>query len=200
MAICSIENCDKKTIGRGLCSAHYQAFRRYGDPLLGAKYNERGSIPKWIDELIINDTDECVKWPFSLQSNGYGTVTINGKATIAHRHICTMVHGPPPFERAIVRHVCGNGMDSCVNPKHLLWGTYQENADDCLAMGKRARGETQGSSILKEYEVLEIYERVLRGENQYDIADDYGVKQTQVSRIKLGKQWSWLTGAKLNAA
>ncbi len=31
--ICSVENCEKKELGRGWCSAHYARWRTYGDPL-----------------------------------------------------------------------------------------------------------------------------------------------------------------------
>jgi len=30
---CSIDGCEKRTSGRGLCSSHYHRLRRYGDPL-----------------------------------------------------------------------------------------------------------------------------------------------------------------------
>lgn len=33
MKICSVENCNKKFLAKGLCSLHYQRFKDYGDPL-----------------------------------------------------------------------------------------------------------------------------------------------------------------------
>ena len=32
--VCTIDDCNKKVVGRGWCSLHWQRWRRYGDPLL----------------------------------------------------------------------------------------------------------------------------------------------------------------------
>lgn len=193
MKICSVEICQNPVLARGLCRKHYQARGRVKKR---EEYTERGAILKWINDHLSYDGDDCLFWPFmrSVQTNGYGCFKKNKKQHMAHKYICTEVHGPQPEAKSVVRHLCGNGMAGCVNPKHLAWGTQKQNAYDALLHGTRCMGEDQGSSVLKEEEVLEIYRRAWSGlETQAEISEDYKVAQTQVSRIKLGKQWNWLT-------
>jgi HNH endonuclease len=41
---CSIEGCDRPVLGRGWCAAHYQRWKRHGDPLAGGA-QRRNTIP-----------------------------------------------------------------------------------------------------------------------------------------------------------
>lgn len=88
--------------------------------------------------------------------------------------------------------------------------TRRENAQSLRAMGIPAwnsgkqflspeklrevvdnnRGEKNKTARLTEVEVREIKRRVLAGEVQQRIADELGVPQSHISRIKLGKSWS----------
>src|SRR5271157_5589738 len=82
----------------------------------------------------------CLIWPFGLTNKGYGQVTVGGKNTRAHIWMCTAVHGPKPFPKAIVRHFeCGNGHLGCCHPAHICWGTEAENKADSIAHGTHAR-------------------------------------------------------------
>jgi len=57
-----------------------------------------------------------------------------------------------------------------------------------------ARGERQGSSKLKENEVLELVDAVNSGEYTISsIAKAFGITTTTVRWIMQGKVWSWLT-------
>jgi hypothetical protein len=49
-----------------------------------------------------------------------------------------------------------------------------------------------GGSKLTEAAVLEIREALARGELQKVIAAHFGVRDSQISRIKTGKRWAWL--------
>lgn len=61
-------------------------------------------------------------------------------------------------------------------------------------VSKAIRGGNHGMSKLGEKEVLEIVELLDAGVFQRDIAEMYGVQQSQVSRIHLGLRWGHLTG------
>jgi len=52
-----------------------------------------------------------------------------GYTMTAARLMCTLAHGVQGQEM-VVRHKCGNGHLSCVNPDHLTWGTPEQNARD----------------------------------------------------------------------
>ena len=47
---------------------------------------------------------------------------------------------------------------------------------------------------LTEEQVRTIFRRAHAGEAQRAIAVEYGISQTAVSRIKVGRNWGWLTG------
>ncbi len=96
---------------------------------------------------------------------------------------------------------CPPGMEACHDPDrtrnncrldNLRWGTRLENRQDCIRHGMQARGERQGHHKLTEAEVRMIMKRLLAGEKQYDLADEYGVKQPAISNIKHYKTWAHL--------
>lgn len=58
------------------------------------------------------------------------TVSFLGRTISAARYMALLAHGTPKDPKHVVRHTCGNGHKSCVNPGHLLWGTAQENRSD----------------------------------------------------------------------
>ena len=73
--------------------------------------------------------DECLFVPFANQ--GFrASVRFNFKRIAASRAMCVLAHGTPPFVGAMAIHSCGNGHLSCVNPKHLRWGSARDNAND----------------------------------------------------------------------
>jgi len=52
--MCSVENCSNKTNARGLCSNHYRAWRKFGDPL--------GVSPMYLARKVTHCTiDGCQK-------------------------------------------------------------------------------------------------------------------------------------------
>jgi hypothetical protein len=70
---------------------------------------------------------DCLLVPFSskvamVSRPGLGTVS-------AARHMCELVHGAAQ-DGMVARHLCGNGHMSCVNPRHLAWGTDAQNRHD----------------------------------------------------------------------
>ena len=75
----------------------------------------------------------CMVWKYSLNKDGYGTVTIDGKRVLAHRATFTQTRGPIPARRQI-NHLCNRPY--CVQPSHLYAGTGQDNKDDSQIFAK----------------------------------------------------------------
>jgi hypothetical protein len=72
----------------------------------------------------IDPSTQCWLWKRSIQSNGYGHLTINNTQILAHRYVYEMLKGKIPNGYEL-DHLCRN--PSCVNPEHLEPVTHAEN-------------------------------------------------------------------------
>lgn len=131
----------------------------------------------------------CWPWLGSQFDKGYGQVSphyrVGIKSSRAHKVAWILTHGPIP-EGLHVLHRCDNRL--CVNPTHLFLGTHQDNMDDKVSKGRQAhnRGERAGGVKLSSYQVLEIRSDP---RTQKVIAQDYGIGQMSVCRIKRKETW-----------
>lgn len=73
--------------------------------------------------------DACWFWQGTV-TGGYGGLTVNGKATRAHRFSYQLAYGEPA-KGLWVLHRCDQPL--CVNPTHLFLGTRQQNTADMVA-------------------------------------------------------------------
>lgn len=188
--MCAFPDCPNpksEKAGFGLCNSHYwQKFK--GRPLTPLAYRRNVTEP-WLMANKDHDGDECLLWPFQrLQNDGRGAVKYAGKQTIAARVMCELAHGAPPTPEHEAAHSCGKGHEGCVNPKHLRWATHTENLADQLIHGTRIRGEMARNAKLTEGKVRAIRE-FAHTCSQQTIGDLFGIAQTTVSKIVLGKSW-----------
>jgi DNA-binding CsgD family transcriptional regulator len=81
----------------------------------------------------------------------------------------------------------------CINPKHLRWGTREENRRDAQEHGIVPKGEAINTAKLTEQQVLSIVDdkRI-----QTEIAKQYNISTRTIWSIKSGEKWGWLTGIK----
>lgn len=76
--------------------------------------------------------------------------------------------------------------------ENLEWCTQSENA---LHSSYKNRGELSGTGKLSNEQVLEIKSHLITGElNQTEIGALYDVSNHVIHKIKVGKNWGWLTG------
>lgn len=187
---CSIDGCDKPATARGWCDAHWARWKRNGHPLGGG--TAYGMPERFLREVVIPFTGtECLTWPYSRTSAGYGEIVQDGQVRYVHRLACEAVHGPPPTPHHTAAHGCGKGHEGCVSPHHLRWATQADNLADMALHGTQPRGE-RGNAKLSSSDVLEI--RRLKGAMpQTRIAARFGINPSTVSDIYRGKLWGWLT-------
>lgn len=126
----------------------------------------------------------CWLWLGSV-SHGYGQTCgkFTGRKMIrAHRASWEAFHDKPVPPGQVLRHKCD--VRSCVNPAHLELGSQRDNIMDAVKRG-------QHKHKLSVEDVQSIY---LDGRVQRVIADEYGVTQTQIWRIKRRRTWKHILG------
>lgn len=119
--------------------------------------------------------NECLMWPFSRATLGYGRFGYCGKMYSAHRFMCELVNGPPPAGRWQAAHSCGKGHEGCVHPEHLSWKNNRQNQLD-----RRKHGTTYGAkgnrTRFTPAQIAEI--RSLKGIEPFlRTAERFGVKR-----------------------
>lgn len=106
----------------------------------------------------------------------------------AHRFAYTLAKGEIP-DGMLVMHSCDEPL--CVNPAHLFAGTNADNNRDCAEKGRSTYGERNPRVKLTEAQVHEI---LASDESCAALAEKYGVHNSAISNIRIGKKWSKVTG------
>jgi len=148
---------------------------------------KRGEGKKWLEERASHEGDQCLVWPFSCMTSGYGQLSLGDRGRereSAHRYMCYLAHGAPDSPDLEASHSCGNRR--CVNPKHLSWKTKTENQIERRNHGTHQTWGRRGK--LTPVQVTQI--RQLKGiETSIETAARYGVTESNVRLIQDGKTW-----------
>lgn len=132
----------------------------------------------------------CWNWTGFKNEHGYGVLQImygNKYVKIKSHRLSYYIHNKTDPMEFVVRHNCDNS--SCVNPKHLVLGTQQDNVDDMKERGRMAVGEKYSKSKRTEAEVLEIRRLFNEGISRKDIAKNMDVPYMSVISIILRREW-----------
>lgn len=145
--------------------------------------DKNGPVPEHAPEL-----GPCWLWTGNIVA-GYGTLGTwsdnNVRGTIkAHRLSLSMKLGRPLTDDEKALHHCD--ARSCVNPEHLYAGTTLDNAADAIERDRYLRGERSPRARLTNAQAEEIRSLYTDGARQVDIAAQFGVHQTVISRIVRG--------------
>ena len=119
-------------------------------------------------------------WPFSRFAKGYGSVWRDGRVMVAHRAAWEFINGPIP-DGLLAMHLCDT--PSCFFVEHLTLGTNRDNMADMTAKSRQA-------SKLTADDVALIRERYTAGGiSQIALAEEFGVRQSQISRAVNRVTW-----------
>lgn len=133
----------------------------------------------------IRDGD-CIRCTsHALNGYGYPRMTIRGKIRTIARYILIRRLGEIPSS-VVSRHTCDNKW--CIRPDHIISGTSAENTADYKQRGKKPdqRGERNPYAKLTSEKIHQI--RNASG-LQREIAKEFGLSKSQVSRIKRIETW-----------
>lgn len=115
----------------------------------------------------------CRLWQGTIDRDGYGLHTVDGRRVRMHRWVYETVHGPQPG--LVIRHLCDNR--PCYRLEHLSAGTVAENNADI-----QRGGHLGPAPKLPPSAVAAIAERKRAGESNASIHRDY--PQVSLATIK----------------
>ncbi len=153
----------------------------------GYQVSNKGNVKS----LSYNRTGKEGILKLCLCSMGYPIVSlgINGKMKSKRVHrIVAETFISNPEGKPNINHI--NGIKTDNRMENLEWCTQKENVhhSEKNGLAKHARGEKAGRSKITKVDAMEI-KYGHQGMKQKDIAEIYGISQSQVCRIRLGKLW-----------
>lgn len=167
-----------------------------GGPHLAVSENGKKALRLAEEALRAKGWDEvpgplpsaCWIWRGAVNRQGYGKVHFAGRQYRSHRLSYETYVGPIPAG-ALVRHDCD--VTSCINPGHLVTGSYADNAQDCVRRGRKnpATGNRLPQSKLTPEDVVRARNLRATGLTLDTIAAQLGVNRSTVGYALRGDTW-----------
>jgi hypothetical protein len=186
---CTVPGCDGKYRSRGMCSIHYDRWRK------SVPKAERQPLPglreRFFTKTRRDPASGCLIWTGALDPRGYGRLGVTGRRTVfAHRLALEWRLGRSLEPGLEACHRCDT--PACVEANHLYEGTRQQNVNDCTRQRRHAWGAANGHHKLSPDDVREIRRLLQTGQSQRGIAARFDVHPSVVSRINSGRRWQHL--------
>lgn len=147
----------------------------------------------------VEKTDSCWLWTGAKISAGYGAIRVggrkDGKIVYAHIFSWELHNGPVPKGMEVCHNCPTLDNPACIRPDHLFIGTHKQNMADASAKGRIKmpgfKGEQHPGAKLTKIQVAQIRKRYAKGGIlQRELAAEYGIEQTTISRIVRGASWN----------
>lgn len=126
-----------------------------------------------------------------------GGISTNHKGILAE-FLCTDI----PYRMPLLLHACNN--DKCSNPRHLYWGTYEENVKDAIEAGTRYV-PPKGSVIkLSEEQRKEIGLKISASKKGKPSNNQKGINGSNTGKVARGYTYTrkfkqkWITNGTIN--
>lgn len=194
---CSIQDCDRPHNARGYCFGHYERWKKLGHPDAGRPLNTHVRPEATMLDRILRRIDpglsdsECWPWRGALGGRksrtgvGYGKFTVQGRQYDAHR-VSWEIHNQRPVPDGLhILHTCDNPL--CVNPRHLVAGTNDDNVCDMVSKRRHTFGERNPRAVLTEEAVADIRASAL---DRGALAEKYGVGRGTINDVIAHRAWA----------
>lgn len=134
----------------------------------------------------LSGADACWLWTGAPTAYGYGTISVEGTITPAHRLSYVLHHGSIP-EGLFILHKCPKGENRlCVNPDHLALGTNQDNVDDKVFWNRQAHLPKK----LTEHDIHVIRQQAALGHSYRSIGRKFAVTHHTIEAIVTRRTWA----------
>ena len=143
---CTVLECTRPGIARGMCNSHYRRGRRSGE--LSLIPRPATAAGRFAEKWTLGESG-CWEWQGAKNNRGYGWFS-DGKRMLAHRWSYARYVGPIAAGVEVM-HTCDN--PPCVNPTHLRVGSHADNMADAASKGRSVQGERQAGAKLTEDDV-----------------------------------------------
>ncbi|MFJ4473295.1 hypothetical protein ACIP2X_38175 [Streptomyces sp. NPDC089424] len=135
----------------------------------------------------------CWEWQGARRVSGHGIfMGYSRKVVPAHRFSLELYLGTKAPEGTETCHRCDN--PPCVNPRHLYFGTRQNNVDDAWARGLMPVGSERPAAKLIEEEVIVLRTAYALGGDAKALAAQFGIAVPTLRQIVLGMKWKHVGG------
>jgi hypothetical protein len=128
----------------------------------------------------------CLEWQGATNSQGRGSIRIDGKTFQVHRVVWALANGEIPEGKQVL-HRCDNPL--CGELRHLFLGDHAMNMADMAAKGRSrlSAGMANPNAKLTDDDVRVIRASSLSSRRLQTI---YGVEASVMRKIKNRKAWS----------
>lgn len=129
-------------------------------------------------------SDGCWLWCGGGRGNGYGSIKIEGRVLDVHR-VAMVLDGREAPPEILVCHTCDN--KRCVNPTHLVLGSYRDNVKDAVGKGLIKPFRATRTDPLTDSEIESILSHYQRGVSKKVIARKFRIAATSLTRLLAAK-------------
>lgn len=189
VTFCTIEGCDKKSFGKGMCNMHYSRMRRHGTTGPSKVIRGDREAAFWAK---VDKSGECWEWTGAKSAQGYGLFHMKDGHGRAHTYSLEMATGERYKPGMDTCHTCDN--PSCVRPEHLYFGTRSQNIRDAVDRGQMKIGERHPFAKLTELDVVALREEYAAGASVGELENAYGLAVSTIRGIVLGYKWKSVGG------
>jgi len=147
---------------------------------------------QWLVSAVTShNSNACLLWPFALYTDGYGRVRMPDGSQVSAQRAAFFIsygHWPTPCGR----HTCD--VPACVNPRHIIEGTQQQNVQDMIDRQRFPKGTMYPNAKLSDDLVRQMRSEYVFGSRKGSgassfIARKYGLDRKNCWNILNRRAW-----------